>query len=328
MRVGQDGKNIRMEYRRLGRTGLRVSVIGLGGLFVTNEGREAGLRLVERALELSINIFDTAPSYRLGGKYYSQEILGEALEGVEEKHFISTKIGPSPLFDEARYDYDSIMRQLEHNMKQLRRGYIDILHIHDPDRYGDRTNPGNYHPVFGKGMALETLKELKREAVIGAIGLGSLWMDYQAYCVDSGEFDVVLTFNRYGLIWRDAQFQVFPFCRRHDVGVLQGTPFHQGVLVKPRPEWIENPPEWMSAEEHNRYRRLLDIQKRSGLPMTELALRFILQNEMITTVLVGASNVEELEMNVECAEKGPLPEDIYAEVESLGILHRDPRRYI
>jgi D-threo-aldose 1-dehydrogenase len=318
-----------MRYRKLGGTGFQVSEIGLGGLFLTAEGRERGIEMVHRALDMGVNLFDTAPSYRWGDSgLYSQEVLGEALDGVERPHLVSTKVGPSPISDEPRYDYDSIMNQVEHNLRQLRRSHIDILFVHDPDRYGDANNPGNYQPVFGKGMALDALKKLKREGVVGAIGLASLWLDYQAYCIDSGEFDVILTFNRYGLLWRDAQFQTFPFCRRHEVGVIQGTPFHQGVLSQLRTEWLASPPEWMTVEEHDRYSRLLRIQKRSGIPITELALRFILAQPVISSTIPGAANLRQLEQNVACSEKGPLPEELYQDIEALGILHHDPRRYI
>jgi aryl-alcohol dehydrogenase-like predicted oxidoreductase len=300
-----------MKYRTLGRTGFQVSEIGLGGLFVAAESRETGIRVIHRALELGVNYFDTAPSYGV-----SQDVLGEALEGVKQPHYVSTKVGPGPLFPEPRYDRDGILRQVEHNLKQLRRSHIDVLHMHDPDRCGDRGNPGNYHAVFGKGMALETLQQLKAEGVIGAIGLGSLWTDYQAHCIDSGEVDVILTFNRYGLIWRDAQFQTFGFCKRH-----------QGVLVTPHLEWVLDPPEWMNAEEHDRYRRLLEIQRAAGLSLPELALRFILQNPLISTIIPGAANLEQLEANVACSEKGRLPEELYVKIEALGIMHQDPRRY-
>lgn len=301
-----------------------VSEVSMGGLFVGKESVDAGIRTIHRALELGVNLFDTAPSY-FNGK--AQEILGEALHGVKQPHYISTKVGPSPLFPEAKYDRDSILKQVEYNLKMLKRDKIDILHIHDPDRYGDRNNPGNYHAVFGKGMALETLKELKSQGVIKAIGLGSLWLDYQAYCIDSGEFDVILTFNRYGLIWRDALFQTFPFCKRHNVGILQGTPLHQGILASPHPEWITNPPDWMTALEHDRYRRLLEIQKKCGIPLAEMAIRFILQNSLISATIPGAGNTKELEANVQCSEKGQLPDDVAAAVEALGIMHEDPRRY-
>jgi D-threo-aldose 1-dehydrogenase len=177
-------------------------------------------------------------------------------------------------------------------------------------------------------MALETLQGLKSQGVIGAIGLASLWLDYQAYCIDKGLFDVIVTFNRYGLIWRDAQFQTFPFCRRRDVGIIQGTPFHQGILAVPRKEWVEDPPEWMNPLEHDRYIRLLGIQQKSGFPLPELALRFLLGNPHIGVVIQGAANVEQLEQNVASAQKGALPDEIYQDIESLGILHEDPRRYI
>ena len=313
-----------VQYRTLGRTGLEVSTIGLGGLFVGTQGRDAGIQMVRRALELGVNLFDTAPSYFAE----SQSVLGEALDGVKEKHYVSTKIGPGENAWAAKYDHDSIMAQFEDDLKALRRDYVDILHIHDPDRYGDPGCPGNYHAVFGKGMALETLQKLKEQKLIGAIGIASLWTDYQAYCIDSNCFDVTLTFNRFGLIWRDAQFQTFPFCRKRNVGVMQGTPFHQGVLVSPNPDWVENPPEWMTAQEHDRYRKLLEIQSDSGMSLIELAIRFILSNDTVTTTIPGAANAEQLEANVAYAEKGRLPDDIQTEIESLGILHHDPRRYI
>lgn len=314
-----------MRYRTLGRTGLQVSEISMGGLFLGNESHESGVAVVTRALELGINLFDTAPSYIFPKS--SQAVLGEALAGTKTPHYVSTKIGPHPLFPDATYDYDSIMQQVEFNLKELRRDYIDVLHIHDPDRYGDRNNPGNYHAVFGKGMALETLQKLREQKVIGFIGLGSLWLDYQAHCITSGHFDVILTFNRFGLIWRDALFQSFPFCRRHNVGVLQGTPMHQGVLTAPKPEWRADPPEWMTPTEHNRYCRLLDIQQASGLALPELALRYILQNTTISAVIPGAANVGQLEANVAAVNAGPLPADLSAEIDALGILHDDPRRY-
>ena len=313
-----------MRTRSLGRSGLVVSEIGLGGLFIGNESEDAGVQIVRRALELGVTYFDTAPSY-FGGQV--QNILGRALEGVTVPHVVSTKVGPHPDFPHASYDRDSVLRQVEWNLKSLRRDKLDIVMIHDPDRYGDRANPGQLAPVFGRGMALETLEELKAQGVIRAIGLGNLWCDYQARCVESGRIDLVLSFNRYGLIWRDAQFQVHPFCRRHNVGVVQGTPMHQGVLAEPRREWLDNPPDWMTAVEHDRYRRLLQIQVDAGIPLAELALRYILQNPTISTTIPGAATLGQLEANVACAAKGPLPEEVTAAIDALGILHDDPRRY-
>lgn len=307
-----------MQLRRFGRTGLNVSEIGLGGLFLNSESRDTGIQIIHRALELGVNFFDTAPQYQRG---LSESLLGEALAGRKEPHFVCTKLGTLP--DGFDFSYDMCMRCFEGSLKRLQRDRVDVLLIHDPDRDGG----GSYHPVFGKGMALEACRKLKEQGLVTAIGMGSLWLDYQAHCIDSGALDVVLTFNRYGLLWRDAQFQTFPFCRRHDVGVIQGTPMHQGVLAFRHEEWIENPPAWMTVTEHAALRKLYAIQERTGLSLPELALRFLLSNPQISTMIPGAANVEQLEANVAAVKRGPLPEEIHTEIEALGILHADPRRY-
>ncbi len=312
-----------MRYRKFGKMDWNVSEIGLGGLFLNQEDRETGIALVRRALDLGVNFFDTAPSYNI-----SQLILGEALDGEKRPHFVSSKIGPTrETYWRGKYDRDSILKQFESNLKELRRDRVDMLFIHDPDRCAF-PYPGSLEAVLAKGMALETLQELKSQGLIGAIGLASLWLDYQTQCIETGALDIILTFNRYGLVWRDAQFQTFPFCHLHNVAIVQGTPLHQGLFTRPHPEWITSPPAWMTAQEHDRYRRLLDVQGAAGIPLPELAIRFILNNPAISTVLAGAGNLDQLEMNIECSDTGPLPPDIQAQVEALGILHIDPRRYL
>jgi aryl-alcohol dehydrogenase-like predicted oxidoreductase len=308
-----------MNYKTLGRTNLRVSEIGLGGLFLSSEDRETGVQIVQEALNKGITYFDTAPGYQNG---LSELILGEALEGRTESYTLSTKLGYLP--DGFDYSYDMCMRCFEGSLKRLRKDKVDVLFIHDPDRQGG----GSYQPMFGKGMALEACKKLKEQGLIMAIGIGSLWLDYQAYCIDSGEMDVILTFNRYGLIWRDAQFQTFPFCRRHNTGIVQGTPLHQGVLSERHNEWITNPPDWMTVSEHEAFRKLYAILDKYKIPLPELALRYIVGNPQVSVTIPGAANLNQLEANIAAVEKGPLPESILAEVEALGILHFDPRRYI
>src|SRR5690348_7978552 len=107
----------------------------------------------------------------------------------------------------------------------------------------------------------------------------------------------------------------------------QGTPLHQGVLAMRRDEWITNPPAWMTSAEHAAFRKLYQIQEQSGLPLSELALRYILMNPQISVTIPGAANIEQLEANVAAVAKGPLPEDLTAQIDSLGLLHYDPRRY-
>ena len=244
------------------------------------------------------------------------------MDGRKESYTLSTKLGYMPEgFD---YSYDMCMRCFEGSLKRLRRDNVDVLFIHDPDRMGD----GSYETVFGKGKALDACKKLKEQSLIKAIGIGSLWLDYQAYCIDSGEFDVILTFNRFGLVWRDAQFETFPFCRRHATGIVQGTPFHQGVLVERHEHWITDPPAWMTVTEHHAFRKLYAILDKYDIGLPEVALRFILGNPLISVTIPGAADLAQLDANLAAVEKGPLAEDLFAEVEAIGILHEDPKRYI
>ncbi|MYB95959.1 aldo/keto reductase, partial [Candidatus Poribacteria bacterium] len=122
-----------MEKRILGRTGLEVSVLGMGGLFVSTAGgrnRNDGRNAVRRALELGVNYVDTAPSYG-----NSEEVVGEALDGVLQPHYLSTKIGGRPHpFDPK--DKQLLRQSVEESLRLLKRDMIDILMVHEPDRPG------------------------------------------------------------------------------------------------------------------------------------------------------------------------------------------------
>ena len=121
-----------MRYRTLGKTGLQVSELGMGGLFVSSFAaeREEGCRAIRRALELGVNYVDTAPGYR-----DSEEVLGVALAGVEQPYTLSTKLGGRPQPFDAQ-DKDALRRSVETSLRLLGRDQLDILMIHEPDRPG------------------------------------------------------------------------------------------------------------------------------------------------------------------------------------------------
>src|SRR5436305_4650216 len=161
-----------MRHRTLGRTGLRVSELGLGGLFVSRVGgsREEAIRAVRRALDLGVNLIDTAPGY-----HDSEEVLGLALEGVTQEYYVSTKLGGRPQpFDPK--DKAALRGSVEESLRLLKRDHIDLFLIHEPDR------PGQYdwwEPESGgagresfHGPVRELLDELKQEGLIAWAGLG------------------------------------------------------------------------------------------------------------------------------------------------------------
>ncbi len=120
-----------MEKRILGRTGLEVSVLGMGGAFISRWGqtdRAEARRAVQRAFELGLNYVDTAPSYA-----DSEEVLGYALQGVTQPFYLSTKLGGRPQpFDPK--DKAALRRSVEESLRLLGRDHVDVLFIHEPDR--------------------------------------------------------------------------------------------------------------------------------------------------------------------------------------------------
>ena len=208
-----------MEKRLLGRTGLEVSVLGMGGLFVSKLGesdRERSCQAVKRALELGVNYVDTAPSYA-----DSEEVLGHALEGITKPYCLSTKIGGRPQpFDPKNSDL--LRKSVEESLRLLKRNTIDVLMIHEPDR------PGQYDwfPDWEnfQGPVCDLLDELKSEGLIRFTGLGGTTAYTLAHIIASGRYDVVLTAFNYSLLWQEALISVIPAAKRQDMGSSQVRP--------------------------------------------------------------------------------------------------------
>ncbi len=154
-----------MKKRTLGRTGLAVSELSLGGLFVSSHGAAfaQSKQAVLRALELGVNYIDTAPTY-----FDSEEVLGEALECVETPFYLSTKIG-GRLTPFRPQDPACLRRSVEESLARLKRDRVDILMVHEPDRprMYDWWTDEEYN-----GPVLDVLDELKQEGLVNYIGLG------------------------------------------------------------------------------------------------------------------------------------------------------------
>lgn len=300
-----------MEKRTLGRTGLEVSVLGMGGLNVSTQGAgglEEGCRTVRRALELGVNYVDTAPSYG-----DSEEVLGIALEGAAQPHFLATKLGGRPQpFDPQ--DRDLLRRSVEESLRLLRRDCIDVLLIHEPDRPGQYdwwTDLDRFH-----GPVSDLLEELKAEKVIRFTGLGGTTAYQLPLIMATGNYDVVLTAFNYSLLWREAAIAVFPEARRQNMGLVIGSPLQQGALSRRYPE-IETGAPWLSPPRREQYRRLYAFLDETGLSLPEAAVRMIVANPEVSTVLAGARSVQEVEESVRAAEAGPLPADLLAEIQEI-----------
>lgn len=303
-----------MKRRVLGRTGLQVSEISLGGLFVSSIG--GGLDTtggaIHRALELGVNYIDTAPGYG-----NSEEVLGTVLEGNTRPFIVSTKLGgrPQPFLPQ---DKDGLLFSLEESLRLLKRDSVDILMVHEPDRPGQYdwwTDRQRYY-----GPVLEVLEDLKARGIIRFAGLGGTTAYEMANVMESGNFDVVLTAFNYSLLWREAENAVLPAAKKRGIGVIIGSPLQQGALARRFDTEIASGAPWLSAPRRAQYRELYRLLDEIDFSLPELALRFVLSNPDIATVLMGARSASEVEQNVVAAERGPLPEDILTRLDEIATM--------
>lgn len=299
-----------MKTTTLGKTGLQVSRVGFGGLFVASFAAQyvAAKEAVKRGLELGINYFDTAPGYG-----NSEEVLGKALAGVKQPIVLSTKLGgrPTPFLPQ---DKACLRASVEESLRLLGRDCIDILMIHEPDR------PGQYDwwadRVKVEGPVLELLGELKAEGKIRFAGLGGTTTTEMAHLCRSGKFDVVLTAYNYSLLYREAALEVIPAAKAAGMGIIVGSPLQQGALACRYDEELKSPGAfWVSKMRREQFQKLYAFCDECGMSLPELGIRFVLSNPDIHCVLMGARSATEVEQNAKAANAGPLSADMLKRLE-------------
>lgn len=293
-----------IRQRPLGKTGINVSEISLGGLFVASFGAafDQANAAVRRAFELGMNYVDTAPGYG-----DSEEVLGKILPNVTQPFILSTKLGGRPNPFDPR-NPDALKQSVETSLKLLNRDRIDILMIHEPDR------PGQYDwwsdPKLYDGPVMNVLDDLKRQGVIRFTGLGGTTAYEIVPIMKTGRFDVVLTAFNYSLLWREAEIEVLPTAKTLGMGVIIGSPLQQGALARRHDEDVAGRARWLSPPRRAQYKALYTFLDEIKMPIAELALRFIISNPDISCLLSGSRSVEEVEQNVAAVAKGPLPKDV------------------
>ena len=301
-----------MEYRTLGRTGLKVSLLSMGGLFVSKIAgteRRRAYDATHRALELGVNYVDTAPSY-----LDSEEVLGEALEGVPQPYIISTKLGGRPDPFNAQ-DKDALRFSLEESLRLLKRDAVDILMVHEPDRPGQWDWWSDWDRFYGP--VTDVLQEFKEQGLIRFTGLGGTTAYEMARIIATGAYDVVLTAFNYSLLWREAGIAVIPEAKRQNMGIVIGSPLQQGALSRRYDDGVNCGAPWLSPPRRAQYKALYAHLDELGLPLAEVCIRWVISNPDISTTLMGARSAEEVEANVAAVNAGPLPADVLARLQEI-----------
>jgi len=197
--------------RRLGRTNLEVTEIGLGGIPIIGIPRERAVKIINRALDLGINYIDTARAYR-----DSESKIGEVMKYRRDECFLATKSGAGTK--------EEILRDIDTSLRELQTDYIDIMQLHDVS-----TEP-KYRQVMGRGGALEGVREAQRKGKVRFVGFSSHNIAVMEKMIPTGEFDTVLLV--YNLAIHDTGDTVIPLAKEHDVGVVVMKPLSGGTLMR------------------------------------------------------------------------------------------------
>jgi aryl-alcohol dehydrogenase-like predicted oxidoreductase len=308
-----------VEYRRLGKSGLRVSVIGLGG---NTFGRYADERqtaaIVQQALESGINMIDTADVYGHGA---SEELLGKAIRGHRDELVIATKVGGSmgdgP--NESGSSRRHILAGCEASLRRLGIETIDLYQIHwfDPQTPLEET--------------LGALDDLVRAGKVRYIGCSNYdaWRIVQALWIsDQNHLNHYVSVQpEYNLLKREIEAEIVPVCLEFGLGVIPYFPLDAGVLTgKYQPG--EEPPPGTRGHENPRFssrlgRATLEAVQRldawahdCGHTVGELALAWLAARPAVSTIIAGTTRPEQVAANARAADWKLTPADL-AEVERL-----------
>jgi aryl-alcohol dehydrogenase-like predicted oxidoreductase len=293
----------------LGNTQLEISKLGMGGAPINSKTMDKNdlSRTVQRAMDLGVNYFDTAPGYA-----DSETFLGGVLREIKRPYVISTKLGGRPLPFNAQ-DRKSLEASFEESLRNFGRDYIDILFIHEPERPGQFDWWTDFVKV--EGPVLDFARELKERGRIRYLGVGGTTAYEMAYLLRGGKFDVVLTAFNYSLLWQEAAIEVIPIAKERGIGIVLGSPLQQGALARKFDAIINDESYyWLSKPRREQFRRLYRLVDDCGIPLPELAIRFTLSNPAIDCILMGAKSAAEVESNAQAIAKGVLPPDLLKKI--------------
>ncbi len=294
-----------MIYRRLGKTELNVSVVGvgtwqLGGEWGKTYEQTEVNAMIGRAKDLGINLLDTAECY---GDHTSEQLVGRAIKGQRQDWIVATKFGHQfhTNFERtSHFDPQSVLSQLETSLRSLQTDYIDLYQFHSgSDEEFD--NPDLWEML---GRQVETGK-------IRAIGL-SITNDNPLLQIEKmssyGISALQIIYNR---LSRGPEEVIFPRCRQDDIGVLTRVPLASGFLSgKYSPDaQFTNPNDVRSQRSPDKIRaQLFEVEKikasevPAGVPMAQWALAWCLQHPAVTTVIPGCKDVQQVEQNARAVE--------------------------
>src|SRR5713226_1564977 len=295
-----------MEYRQLGNSGCRVSVMGLGtNRFGSPEVAQPEVnRIIDAAIDHGINFIDTANTYQNGA---SEETLGHALTGHLDKVVLATKFsfpkkdGPNT-WGASRYQ---LMQAVEKSLKRLQTDHVDLYYTH---RWDDTT------PIQETMRALDDLIRMGKVLYIGASAYASWQLAHANVLAElSGWTAFVVIQSEYSMLNRNVEREVLPYCRAHHVGFVPYYPLAGGFLTgkyekgKPPPpgsrgESVKHVQDLMTEGNYDKVVKLSAWAQEHNRGVNELAQAWLLAQPQVCSVISGAKKLEHLLSNVKGAD--------------------------
>ncbi|MEZ6059385.1 MAG: aldo/keto reductase [Planctomycetaceae bacterium] len=316
-----------MQYRRMGRTGLKVSEFCLGTMtFGHGTSEHDAERIVREALDAGVNFFDTANAYSDG---QSEIMLGKALQGHRDQAVVATKffnpMGTGP--NDSGMSRRHIMRAIDDSLKRLRMEYVDLYYIHHVDVQT---------PIE---EALRAIDDLIHQGKVcyAACSNYPAWRLSEALWTSErhGLHRIECYQPQYSLVVRDIEQEILPLCRHTDLGVVCWGPLAGGFLsgkyapgsrrlegTRSAEGWVFSE-SWFAASADQTLETVLRIARELGRSPAQVALRWVLDRPGITAAIAGARTIEQWRDNLGCVGWS-LPEEAMRELTAVSAL---PDRY-
>jgi aryl-alcohol dehydrogenase-like predicted oxidoreductase len=309
-----------LRYRTFGRTNWQVSEIGYGMWGMagwTGSDDAESLASLQHSIDLGCNFFDTAWAY---GDGHSEELLGKALRAnPSKKLYVATKVPPKnrrwpsqrEFSLDVSYPPEYVFEYVDKSLRNIGVETLDLIQYH--------TWEDNW---LDDDRTIRTIEQLRASGKVQAVGISlNRWEPWNGVrAVKSGLIDAVQVI--YNIFDQNPEDELFPACRAHNVGVIARVPFDEGSLTGtltlqstwPAEDWRSTyfvPANLRSSVEHaDALKPLVPV----GSTMAEMALRFILNNHDVATIIPGMRKLKNVEANIAASDKGSLPGALHSEL--------------
>lgn len=316
-----------MQTKRLGRTDIDLSIVGVGTAFLgiaeVNDAarayadmsatfpdvidRDLGIQAVIAGIEAGCHVLDTAPLYLAGA---AEEMIGAALAqrpDLRSRVTVTTKVGQ--LYGSVDHSRDAVLRHVAGSLKRLQMDRFDVLYIHDPMGV-------DMQQVMGADGSLGALRQLQKEGVVRWLGVAANAPATNADYIETGEFDAAVIPECWSLLNQRALERILPAAMRHNVGLVGATPLERGLLATGPIAGTNYLARDFTQPVLDHVARIQRLCADHGVSLNAVALQWCTRHPQVAATIPGARTPQEARANGE-AGSAAIPESLWTDLEPL-----------